>query len=644
MERILSHDHILFRLVHRAAAGTALLLAVLLAGCATMPPSAAPSDNMASEVEGPLVVEHPLGETVVPANPERIVALEWSYVESLLALGIQPVGVADIDGYHSWVQIPVALDESVVDVGTRQSPNLETLAGLQPDLIIAPSFRVAEIYEQLSAIAPTVTFDAYPTDPDVTQYAAMRANFITIADMTGRHSDGEQVLADMEAAFVAARDRLDAAELLGEPFVLAQAFGEDTVQVRLFTDNAMAVEIVELIGLENSWSDAEFQQYGFTTVSVETLPELGDLRFFYVVQDDNNVFARAAIQPLWESLAFVASDHAYGLGGDTWLFGGPLSAEVLVDKIIDLLLPGGSPVTEAASADTACAAGMRAAASYGPVNPVCVPTAPQRVVVLDAMDNVMALGLQPIGAANWMGTATGEQAAFPGYLNKAALAEIEWLGDNKQPSLERIVALQPDLILGRNNWHLEIYDQLSAIAPTVLVDQRDAGGWRAQFLAYAAALNRTTQAEALLADYDARAEKIAARLAAREPIPTVSLVRFDPSRIVIYGNQIFAGSVMADAGVARPSAQAEDMRSQEISVEEIDLIDADILLMVQADADESILATLQENPLWQQLGAVQTGAVYAVPFDTWVGGWTITGANLILDDLERILLGTDASN
>ena len=60
-----------------------------------------------------------------------------------------------------------------------------------------------------------------------------------------------------------------------------------------------------------------------------------------------------------------------------------------------------------------------------------VPTDPQRVVVLDAMDNVLALGIQPLGAANWMGTVTGEQAAFPFYLDEADLEGIEWLGNRK---------------------------------------------------------------------------------------------------------------------------------------------------------------------------------------------------------------------
>ena len=191
-----------------------------------------------------------------------------------------------------------------------------------------------------------LAFDSYPTDSDLTQYDEMRETFLTIAAVLGRHAQGEAVLATMEETFAAAQVMLENAGKLGESFVLAQAFGEDTVQVRLFTDNALAVDIIRQIGLKNGWKDEEFQQYGFTTVSIETLPELGDLNFFYVVQDDNNVFVREAIQPVWESLAFVENGNAYPLGGDTWLFGGPLSAEVLVNTVVTALAPDIAAATQ----------------------------------------------------------------------------------------------------------------------------------------------------------------------------------------------------------------------------------------------------------------------------------------------------------
>ncbi len=328
-----------------------LLLTLALSACVPLqaPAGLAAGEPSAASTER-ITVNHALGETAISGIPQRVVTLEWSYTEDLLALGVQPVGVADIAGYNSWVKIPIALADDVVDVGTRQEPNLETLTALSPDLIIAPSFRIAESYAQLSAIAPTIAFDAYPTDEATTQFAAMQVTFMTMAEVLGREAEGEAVLAAMNEHFATARAQLDVAGMVGEPFVLAQAFGQDTVSIRLFTDNAMAVEIIEQIGLENRWEDAEFQLYGFTTVGMETLPDLGDVNFFYVVQDDNNVFQREAILPLWESIEFVKNDNAYPLGGDTWLFGGPLSAEVLVDIVVEALT--GEPVATVSALQT----------------------------------------------------------------------------------------------------------------------------------------------------------------------------------------------------------------------------------------------------------------------------------------------------
>ncbi|WP_053228048.1 ABC transporter substrate-binding protein [Spirochaeta cellobiosiphila] len=268
---------------------------------------------------------------------------------------------------------------------------------------------------------------------------------------------------------------------------------------------------------------------------------------------------------------------------------------------------------------------------------VDVPIHPERVVVLDAMDNVLALGIKPVGASNWMGSASGEKAGFPTYLANEDLSDVTWLGDNKQPNLEMIMSLHPDIILGRMNRHEGIYDTLSAIAPTVLVDQKALGGWKGQFLAYGEALNKSAEAKELLIQYDKRTTNIAQKIKGLNRIPTVSVVRFDPNRIVIYEKKIFAGSVLNDAGILRPEYQDKDRKSEAISAEQIDLVDGDILITIQANQNTSILSKLKDNPLWSNLEAVKKDKVYNVSFDIWIGGWTITGANLILDDIESLL-------
>lgn len=286
--------------------------------------------------EGTRTLEHDLGTACVPENVERVVALEWTYAEDLLAVGIQPVGMADIEGYQNWVAIPVELDETVVDVGTRQEPNLEVIAGLEPDLILTASFRSTNNFDELNAIAPTVAFNAYP-DPESgeSQYDEMINTFTTIAELVGRVDEGEQVLADLDATFAQAQAALADAGRDGETFILSQGWvTNDVATFRLFTDNAMAVQILTEMGLENAWDDAP-QLYGFTEISFEGFAEVGDTNFFYVAQGDaNEAFADS---PLWNGLPFVQSDRAYWLGGDVWLFGGPLSAELIVETILDAM-------------------------------------------------------------------------------------------------------------------------------------------------------------------------------------------------------------------------------------------------------------------------------------------------------------------
>lgn len=286
---------------------------------------------------GTRTIKDSMGEKTIPANPQRIVALEWTYVEDLLALGVQPVGVADIAGYNDWVKIPVALDASVADVGERSAPNLEALTKLKPDLIIAVAYGMDELYDKLNAIAPTLVFDPYLDDTKFSQYQEMRDTFMTLADATGKQAESEAVLKHMDDKFAASKERIAQAGKSGAQVVLSQAWGLDTgMGMRLFTDNGMAMQIVKQLGLENGWKDG-YQQYGFSDASIERLPELGDVHFFYVVQNDDNPFETPSIKPLWDALSFVQAGHVYPLGGDTWLFGGPLSAELLADIVTNAL-------------------------------------------------------------------------------------------------------------------------------------------------------------------------------------------------------------------------------------------------------------------------------------------------------------------
>ncbi len=285
-------------------------------------------------------VRHTQGKTTITGTTDRVVALEFNHIEHLLAMGIQPVGVADKEGYQTWVGTGVPLAPSVVDVGTRQEPSLEKIAELEPDLILAIEFRHAEIYDRLSKLAPTLVFQAFPENSsEDTHFSRMESIFTRTAKATAHEATGRQVLEDMHAHLDRTRAKLESHEQTGREILTAQVFThQDTPLMRVFTDNSIPGEIATHLGLENAWT-VEREQYGFSTVSMEGLVHVQHADFFYQAQpDDNPVEDDWADNPVWNSYEFVQEDRVYPLGAKAWLFGGPLMVERIADRIADHLV------------------------------------------------------------------------------------------------------------------------------------------------------------------------------------------------------------------------------------------------------------------------------------------------------------------
>src|SRR5690606_12284355 len=93
-------------------------------------------EDTATETESggdPVTIQGTNGEVTLDEPAKKVVVLEWTYAEDLLAVGVQPAGMADITSYGDYVNIEPQLDDTVVDVGGRQEPNLEAIAEIDPD-------------------------------------------------------------------------------------------------------------------------------------------------------------------------------------------------------------------------------------------------------------------------------------------------------------------------------------------------------------------------------------------------------------------------------------------------------------------------------------------------------------------------------
>jgi iron complex transport system substrate-binding protein len=255
-------------------------------------------------------------------------------------------------------------------------------------------------------------------------------------------------------------------------------------------------------------------------------------------------------------------------------------------------------------------------------------TKPTRVVVLDTgeLDDVLSLGVVPVG----MASPNGE---VPSYL-ESKVAGVTNIGSLDGLRMEAIAALQPDLILGSQLRVDQLYDQLAAIAPTVL-SIRPGYPWKENLLLAGAALGEETKATELLNDYQRRADELRASLPAT---PTISLLRFMPQRIRLYANLSFIGVILKDVGLPRPANQDIQELAAEISQERISEADADWVFYSSYGPKEGTAeGAVVGGELWNRLGAVQRGTARPVDDEVWFLGLGPTGASLVLDDLQEIL-------
>ena len=252
---------------------------------------------------------------------------------------------------------------------------------------------------------------------------------------------------------------------------------------------------------------------------------------------------------------------------------------------------------------------------------------PERVIVLDngALDNLLALGVKPVGAAPIF-----LDKPFTGYLVEQA-EDVERVGTINEPNLEAIAVLQPDLIIGSKDVQEAIYDQLSSIAPTVFTEDI-AANWRDRLMLHAAAMNKSDAADALLADYDAAVTEFKKDGADAE----VSVLRGRGDGVVIYLEGSWSGEMITEAGLSRPAAQSADGFSTKVTEEQIADLDGDYIIWFSRNDENYITTTIQQSRLWNTLDAVKAGQVHQLDAGTWLSGMGIQARTLMLNDIKRI--------
>jgi iron complex transport system substrate-binding protein len=284
---------------------------------------------------------------------------------------------------------------------------------------------------------------------------------------------------------------------------------------------------------------------------------------------------------------------------------------------------------------------------------------PERIVVLGpyVLEPLLALGVQPVAFADHVGFHQEDydnpSQQIP-YLGSMITQPIANVGLAYEPSIEAIVKVQPDLIIGIET-NAQQYDTLSQIAPTILLNY-DAP--ETNLKAIAQAVNRIQQVEQILAETK---QRIAA---ARETF--VPLVANNPKMLLLYLEQLeqitlshpseLCHSLPQKLGfqiVSSPKLdKPEANQSVPISVEALPQFnEADSVIVLGQNSDKleepdnfnrhqvsNVKQAWQKNAIARSLAASKAQRVHFIPTYLCLSLPGAIGTKLYLEELEKQFL------
>lgn len=320
-----------------AASAALALSALLLAACGTTedPVDSADTAGLAPST-GPVDLTDERGAVHLDAPATKVVSLEWGLTEDLVALGVKPIGQADVKGYDQYDTV-APIDPKTPDVGTRGEPSLDSIVALDPDLVVTTTDLPKNVIAQIAGQFPVIALRGSDgTDP----IGYMRKTVTTLAAATGTRAKGAELLAGFDAKVASGRQALAAAGRSGAPFVMSDGWIDSgTVAVRLYTPTSFFGAIGAQLGLKNQWTTGGDKDYGLAQTDIEGLTKITNAQttFTYVANeaDGGPAYVKALTgNAVWKQLPFVKTGAVKKLPDGIWMFGGPASANAYVDALL----------------------------------------------------------------------------------------------------------------------------------------------------------------------------------------------------------------------------------------------------------------------------------------------------------------------
>jgi iron complex transport system substrate-binding protein len=294
--------------------------------------------------DGPRPVEADFGPFALAAPPARVVAGYDTDTDVAIVLGLPLAGAPGARGTADRPFPEYQPAEALVGV-TRVatfSPalNLEQVAAARPDLILDGAFGLEERYDDLSAIAPTLSYNGAVSE-------GWRAGLRLVATALGREAEAEAFVAEYDERAAAIAEQV-ATEWGGAKVALLYVAGPGTFSVDSLQLNQTHTTFVEAgFALSDAVPETfdDVQQY--TLERVDVLADVDVLLLsidvFYAgpeastLERDRAPWADLVDSDLWRTIPAVAAGHQYDVPSEL-IFASPLTARANLDLIESVLL------------------------------------------------------------------------------------------------------------------------------------------------------------------------------------------------------------------------------------------------------------------------------------------------------------------
>ena len=257
---------------------------------------------------------------------------------------------------------------------------------------------------------------------------------------------------------------------------------------------------------------------------------------------------------------------------------------------------------------------------------------PKRTAVLELsfLDSLHNLDIDPVAIAD-----DGETNKVTDVTNGEKIDYVS-VGDRKEPNLEELSSMDLDLIIADTSRHSEIYEDLSKIAPTIVLDSIDSSydEYIENFETIAKIVGKEDVAKTKIEE----AEKVLSDVKdkAKDKVSDEEVLTVSPKNdeYTAHTSSSFVGQVLEKAGF-KNAIQSDD-REASLSLEQLVEINPDIIVYMRDDIDTTIYTEWKDTELYKSLDAVKNNKVYTTVAR---GPWTQYRGFISVNTLTKEMSG-----